>query len=125
MATVFLNGRFVDQAEARVAEMVAEFDKRRKIVVEELNKLPGVSCIVPKGAFYAFPNITKTGFKAKELAKTMLEDEGVAIIGGPDFGILGEGYVRVSYANSAENIQRAMVRMAGFLARHHNATAAE
>ncbi|MCB1497189.1 MAG: aminotransferase class I/II-fold pyridoxal phosphate-dependent enzyme, partial [Bauldia sp.] len=108
-----------------VAEMVAEFDKRRKIVVEELNKLPGVSCIVPKGAFYAFPNITKTGFKAKELAKTMLEDEGVAIIGGPDFGILGEGYVRVSYANSAENIQRAMVRMAGFLARHHNATAAE
>ena len=108
-----------------VGAMVAEFDKRRKIVVEELNKLPGVSCIVPKGAFYAFPNITKTGFKAKELAKTMLEDEGVAIIGGPDFGILGEGYVRVSYANSAENIQRAMVRMAGFLARHHNATAAE
>ncbi|MEP0321379.1 pyridoxal phosphate-dependent aminotransferase [Bauldia litoralis] len=106
-----------------VGQMVAEFDKRRQIVVEELNKLPGVSCIVPKGAFYAFPNIKQTGFKAKALARTMLEDEGVAIIGGPDFGILGEGYIRVSYANSAENIQRAMTRMADFLARHHNKAA--
>ena len=108
-----------------VGEMVADFDKRRKIVVEELNKLPGVSCIVPKGAFYAFPNIKQTGFKAKALAKTMLEDEGVAIIGGPDFGILGEGYIRVSYANSADNIRKAMTRMADFLARHHNTAAAE
>jgi len=104
-----------------VAHMVAEFDKRRKIVVEELNKLPGVSCIEPKGAFYAFPNIKGTGFKAKPLASRLLEEEGVATIGGPDFGILGEGYMRLSYANSAENIRRAIGRMAEFLARNHNA----
>jgi aspartate aminotransferase len=106
-----------------VAQMVAEFDKRRKIVVEELNKLPGVSCITPKGAFYAFPNIKSTGFKAKPLAARLLEEEGVATIGGPDFGILGEGYMRLSYANSAENIKRAIARMAEFLARNHNMAA--
>ena len=103
-----------------VKAMVAEFDTRRRIVVEELNKLPGFSCIMPKGAFYAFPNISKTGFKAKKLATALLEEEGVATIGGPDFGILGEGYLRVSYANSAENIRRAVLRMADFLARNHN-----
>ncbi len=76
--------------------MVAEFDRRRKVVVEGLNKLPGVSCATPKGAFYAFPNIKQTGWKAKALASSLLEEAGVAIIGGPDFGILGEGYVRLS-----------------------------
>ncbi|MEG7700661.1 aminotransferase class I/II-fold pyridoxal phosphate-dependent enzyme, partial [Listeria monocytogenes] len=65
-----------------VAEMVAEFDRRRAIVVDGLNALPGVSCIAPKGAFYAFPNITKTGWKAKPLAATLLEEAGVAVIGG-------------------------------------------
>src|SRR6201987_3072357 len=99
-----------------VAHMRAEFDKRRKIVVEGLNKLPGVSCIMPKGAFYAFPNIKRTGWKAKPLASSLLEDAGVAIIGGPDFGILGEGYVRLSYANSTENILKALARMGEFLA---------
>ena len=96
--------------------MVAEFDKRRKIVVDGLNKLPGVSCIMPKGAFYAFPNVKGTGWKAKPLASSLLEDSGVALIGGPDFGILGEGYVRVSYANSTENILKALDRMGEFLA---------
>jgi aspartate/methionine/tyrosine aminotransferase len=96
--------------------MVAEFDKRRKIVVEGLNKLPGVSCATPKGAFYAFPNIKQTGWKAKALASALLEDAGVAVIGGPDFGILGEGYMRLSYANSAANIQKALGRMGEFLA---------
>lgn len=68
--------------------MVAEFDRRRKVVVEGLNKLPGVSCAVPKGAFYAFPNIKRTGWKAKALASSLLEDAGVvAIIGEPDFGV--------------------------------------
>jgi aspartate aminotransferase len=98
-----------------VRKMVAEFDKRRKVVVEGLNKLPGVSCATPKGAFYAFPNIKRTGWKAKALASALLEDAGVAIIGGPDFGILGEGYVRVSYANSTENILKALDRMGEFL----------
>jgi len=99
-----------------VGEMVAEFDKRRRIVVEGLNRLPGVSCIMPKGAFYAFPNVKRTGWKAKALAASLLEDSGVALIGGPDFGILGEGYVRVSYANSTENILKALDRMSAFLA---------
>jgi aspartate aminotransferase len=99
-----------------VHKMVAEFDRRRKIVVDGLNKLPGVSCATPKGAFYAFPNIKRTGWKAKALASALLEDSGVAIIGGPDFGILGEGYVRVSYANSTQNILKALDRMREFLA---------
>ena len=98
-----------------VHKMVAEFDKRRKVVVEGLNRLPGVSCAIPKGAFYAFPNVQRTGWKAKALAASLLEDAGVAIIGGPDFGILGEGYVRLSYANSTENILRALDRMGEFL----------
>ena len=99
-----------------VTKMVAEFDKRRKVVVDGLNKLTGVSCAMPKGAFYAFPNIKRTGWKAKALASALLEDAGVAIIGGPDFGILGEGYIRVSYANSTENILKALDRMREFLA---------
>jgi aspartate aminotransferase len=98
-----------------VRKMIAEFDKRRKVVVEGLNKLPGVSCATPKGAFYAFPNVKRTGWKAKALASALLEDAGVAIIGGPDFGILGEGYVRLSYANSTENILKALDRMSEFL----------
>ncbi len=98
-----------------VWKMVAEFDKRRKVVVEGLNKLPGVSCATPKGAFYAFPNVKRTGWKAKALASSLLEDAGVAVIGGPDFGILGEGYIRVSYANSTENILKALARMGDFL----------
>jgi len=99
-----------------VWKMIAEFDKRRKVVVAGLNKLPGVSCVVPKGAFYAFPNIKGTGWKAKELANTLLNETGVVTIGGPDFGILGEGYLRLSYANSTENILKALDRMGNFLA---------
>ena len=98
-----------------VAHMLGEFDKRRKLVVEGLNKLPGVSCITPKGAFYAFPNVKQTDWKAKPLANALLDEAGVALIGGPDFGILGEGYLRLSYANSAENILRALERMGEFL----------
>ena len=98
-----------------VTKMVAAFDARRKVVVEGLNNLPGVSCATPKGAFYAFPNIKRTGWKAKPLASALLEEAGVAIIGGPDFGILGEGYVRLSYANSTENIVKALARMGEFL----------
>ncbi len=98
-----------------VRAMVAEFDTRRRIVVEGLNRLPGVSSVTPKGAFYAFPNIRDTGWKAKALASALLEEAGVATIGGPDFGVNGEGYIRLSYANSAENITRALARMGDFL----------
>ena len=102
-----------------VGEMVAEFDARRKLVVEGLNAIEGVSCIMPKGAFYAFANIVQTGWQAKPLASALLEEAGVALIGGPDFGTLGEGYVRLSYANSRENITRALGRIEDFLAQGH------
>ena len=97
--------------------MRAEFDRRRKAVVAGLNRLPGVSAVTPKGAFYAFPNVSRTGWKAKPLASALLEEAGVATIGGPDFGVHGEGYLRLSYANSLENIERALTRMADFLSR--------
>tara|TARA_B100000780_G_scaffold275271_1_gene241617 strand:- start:772 stop:1950 length:1179 start_codon:yes stop_codon:yes gene_type:complete len=99
-----------------VVEMVGEFDARRKGVVTLLNDIPGISCITPKGAFYAFPNVSKTGWMAKNLASELLEKTGVATIGGPDFGTLGEGYIRLSYANSQKNIALALSRMKEFLA---------
>ena len=97
--------------------MVAEFDARRKLVVDLANDLPGVSCITPKGAFYAFPNVSETGWKAKKLALSLLEETGVATVGGPDFGTLGEGYIRLSYANSQDNIREALGRMKAFLSK--------
>ena len=98
-----------------VSDMVNAFDQRRIKVVEALNKLPNVSCITPKGAFYAFPNIKETGWLAKPLANKLLEETGVATIGGPDFGELGEGYIRISYANSMENILEAIDKVDAFL----------
>ena len=83
--------------------------------------MPGVSCITPKGAFYAFPNIAKTGWKAKPLASALLEQAGVATIGGPDFGVHGEGYIRLSYANSLENIEKALRRIGSFLTENSKA----
>jgi aspartate/methionine/tyrosine aminotransferase len=106
----------IDGPQDAVAAMVAAFDRRRRVVMELLNGLPGVSCVTPKGAFYAFPNVSKTGWKAKALANALLDDAGVALIGGPDFGVNGEGYIRVSYANSEENIRRASERIGEFLA---------
>ena len=70
---------------------------------------------MPKGAFYAFPNISHTGWKAKALASALLEESGVATIGGPDFGVHGEGFIRLSYANSAENILKGLARIGDFL----------
>ncbi len=105
----------IDGPQDDVERMMRAFDSRRHIVVEGLNGLPGVSCVTPKGAFYAFPNISATGWKAKQLANALLDEAGVALIGGPDFGVLGEGYVRVSYANSEENILRAIERIGDFL----------
>ena len=99
-----------------VKQMISAFDERRKLTVDQLNQIPGVSCVTPKGAFYAFPNITGTGWQAKPLAKALLEEAGVATIGGPDFGVHGEGYIRLSYANSLPNIQQAIDRMKTYLA---------
>jgi len=105
----------IDGPQDAVDTMMAAFDNRRKLVVEKMNAINGVSCETPKGAFYAFPNIKETGWKAKELASALLEETGVATIGGPDFGILGEGYIRLSYANSEKNIERAIERIKAFL----------
>ncbi len=101
-----------------VQTMVEEFNRRRKIIVDGLNKILGISAATPKGAFYAFPNISKTGWRAKPLASALLEEAGVATIGGPDFGVHGEGYIRLSYANSTQNIIRALERIELFLNEH-------
>ncbi len=105
----------IDGPQDEVEKMMRAFDSRRRIVVEGLNAIPGISCVTPKGAFYAFPNISGTGRKAKQLASALLEEAGVALIGGLDFGTLGEGYMRLSYANSEENILRALERIEEFL----------
>jgi aspartate/methionine/tyrosine aminotransferase len=105
----------IDGPQDDVRRMVAAFDRRRKMVTELLNTLPGVSCVTPKGAFYAFPNVANTGWQAKPLANALLEQSGVALIGGPDFGMHGEGFIRLSYANSEENIRRAIERIGDFL----------
>jgi aspartate aminotransferase len=104
-----------------VHAMVSEFDSRRRLVVDGLNRLPGVSCLTPKGAFYAFPNVKETGWKAKVLANALLEEAGVAAIGGPDFGVYGEGFLRISYANSPDNIRNALERIEAFLRRRNAA----
>ena len=97
-----------------VAEMMAAFDVRRRAIHSALNGIPGVSCVEPAGAFYAFPNISGTGVPAKTLEVELLEDAGVATIAGTSFGRFGEGYLRLSYANSLENIRLALDRI-----RHH------
>ncbi|HEX9447023.1 MAG TPA: pyridoxal phosphate-dependent aminotransferase [Dongiaceae bacterium] len=104
-----------------VAKMMVAFDERRRFVVGELNKLPGVSCITPYGAFYAFPNISGTGFKSKELELKLLDEAGVASIAGTSFGRYGEGYIRISYANSIENIGEAMQRIGKWLTANRKA----
>jgi aspartate aminotransferase len=94
-----------------VDQMCAEFKRRRDVFVAGLNKIKGFSCRMPKGAFYAFPNITKTGLKSKPLADALLEQAGVAALAGTAFGEFGEGYLRFSVANSLENLQQALDRL--------------
>ncbi|HKW23515.1 MAG TPA: pyridoxal phosphate-dependent aminotransferase [Ktedonobacterales bacterium] len=97
-------------------EMVAEFHKRRDVIVAGLNDIPGVTCATPGGAFYAFPNITGTGLSSRELADALLNEAGVAVLAGTAFGAFGEGYIRLSYANSIEQIERALAQIKGWLA---------
>lgn len=107
----------IDGPQDEVNTMMTAFDQRRKLVVTRMNEIEGVTCTTPKGAFYAFPNILGTGFGAKKLASELLENTGVATIGGPDFGVLGEGYIRISYANSEENIEKAIALIRNYLQR--------
>ena len=95
--------------------MMAEFDRRRAAVVEGLNSLPGVTCRDPKGAFYAFPNVKGTGQDGKIVADRLLQEAGVAVLSGTAFGEHGDGFLRLSYANSMENIQEAIEAMRGLL----------
>ena len=94
-----------------VAEMVAEFKRRRDLIVDGLNALPGVRCARPRGAFYVFPNITGTGRSSAEVAERLLNEAGVAALSGTAFGEFGEGYLRFSYANSEANLREALERM--------------
>ena len=94
-----------------VAAMMEEFTKRRDLVVEGLNSLPGITCPVPKGAFYAFPNIRGTGMSSQEFADKALYEAGVALLAGTAFGAFGDGYIRISFANSQENLLEAIERL--------------
>jgi aspartate/methionine/tyrosine aminotransferase len=105
----------LDGPQDSVDTMVAAFDERRHVIVDGLNALDGASCRTPGGAFYVFPNITGTGMNARELQSRLLEEAGIATIAGTSFGAYGEGYLRFSYANSVDNIRRALERMGEFL----------
>lgn len=106
-----------------VDNMVKAFAERRRVVVDELNALPGVSCVEPGGAFYVFPNVSRLGLPAKRIETGLLEEAGVATIAGTSFGAQGEGFLRISYANSVENIRAAMGRIREWLAAQPKAAA--
>jgi aspartate/methionine/tyrosine aminotransferase len=97
--------------QSSVEHMREEFQRRRDMFVAGLNNIKGFSCRMPRGAFYAFPNITGTGWKSKPLADALLEEAGVACLSGASFGEFGEGYLRFSIANSMENLERALGRI--------------
>jgi len=100
-----------------VYEMVSEFKRRRDAIVAGLNAIDGISCSLPLGAFYVFPNVTNINMHCDELASYMLEAAGVALLPGTAFGKYGEGYLRLSYANSLENIEKALARMRDAIAK--------
>jgi aspartate/methionine/tyrosine aminotransferase len=101
--------------QSSVEAMVAEFRRRRDAIVDGLRAIRGFTCVRPRGAFYAFPNITRTGFSSRALADKLLEEAGVACLSGTAFGEFGEGHLRLSYANSMENIDEALRRIRGVL----------
>ena len=103
--------------QTEVKNMVKEFKKRRDVIVKGLNSIPKISCKTPQGAFYVFPNITQTGWNSKKLADHLLNEAGVAVLAGTSFGEFGEGYLRLSYANSVKNIEEALKRIKEALAK--------
>ena len=92
-------------------KMVAEFKKRREVIVSGLNDIKGITCKKPRGAFYVFPNITGTGMDCRKLGDYLLNEAGVAVLPGTSFGKYGEGYLRLSFANSVENLKKALDRI--------------
>jgi aminotransferase len=107
----------VEQGEEHVAARVAEYDRRRKLIVSGLNEL-GLKTFEPHGAFYAFPNITASGMDEETFSEMLLHEEKVAVVPGSAFGMGGEGFVRCSYATAYEKIEEALVRMERFMRRH-------
>jgi len=105
------------EGEPYVQEMVAEYDRRRRLIVDGLNEV-GLKCFEPQGAFYAFPSIDVTGMDGNTFAETLLEEEQVAVVPGSAFGEAGEGYVRCSYATAYEKIEEALERLHRFVRRH-------
>ena len=95
---------------SEVDEMVREFRRRRDRIVAGLNDVEGVSCVMPRGAFYAFPNVKRLGRRSAVLNDALLNEAGVACLAGTAFGAMGEGYLRLSYANSLDNIEEALRR---------------
>jgi aspartate aminotransferase len=104
-----------------VKAMVAEFRRRREVIVEGLNAIPGVSCLKPAGAFYVFPNVQGLGMKSSDVETRLLEEGGVAALSGTAFGAHGEGYLRFSYANSVEQIREGLKRFEAFAQSHAKA----
>ncbi|MDE2967587.1 MAG: pyridoxal phosphate-dependent aminotransferase [Chloroflexota bacterium] len=115
-ATQYAAIEALDGPQEAVDIMTTAFDERRQVIVKELNDVPGVSCVNPLGAFYAFPNISETGIDARTLQHRLLEEAGLAVIAGTSFGHLGEGYLRFSYAASLEEIVEGVDRMRTLLA---------
>jgi aspartate/methionine/tyrosine aminotransferase len=104
------------ESDAAVAAMVAEFSKRRDLIVDGLNGIPGIRCHKPSATFYVFPNVEGTGWEERDLQRGLIEEAGVAVLSGTAFGSWGKGYLRFSYANSQANLRKAVDRVAAFLA---------
>ena len=100
----------LEQRPREVDEMVREFRRRRDRIVAGLNDIEGVTCVMPRGAFYAFPNVKRLGRRSAVLNDALLNEAGVACLAGTAFGTMGEGYLRLSYANSLDNIEEALRR---------------
>ena len=98
--------------------MVSEFRSRRDYLVEALNAIDGISCALPRGAFYVFANIRETGLSSSEAASRVLDEAGVAVLSGASFGSAGEGYIRLSYATSMDRLEAAVERIAAFILEH-------
>ena len=106
---------FTPETAKATASMVAEFRKRRDVFADGLNAIPGIRCLKPLGAFYLFPNVAAVGLSSDEFANRLLNEAGVAVLPGTAFGEYGEGYIRLSFANSLANIEEALERIRSFV----------
>jgi aspartate/methionine/tyrosine aminotransferase len=105
----------LDGPQDEVQAMVAEFARRRRLITDGLRSIPGINCPEPEGAFYVFPSIKGTGLRSGEFEAQAMNEAGVALLSGSAFGEFGEGYVRLSYANSQENLTKALERLDRFV----------